>query len=175
MKKSIIIVVVLIVLVAGYLLIKNNQAKAPMKESNQNTQQAAQNAQTSPEDVKPSGQTQTTNNPSGVDYTPSTNDAGGEAPAPNIQVVEVDYDGTSFTPSTVNIKVNDWVFFKNKSTLDMWPASNPHPTHTIYPEFDAKKAIAPGAQYKFQFTKVGSWGYHNHLNPSATGTINVTK
>lgn len=92
-----------------------------------------------------------------------------------IAVVEVDFDGSKFSPSPMDIKVNDWVFFKNLSTVDFWPASNPHPTHTDYPGFDAKQPIAPGGQYKFQFTKAGHWGFHNHLSPSIGGVVNVTQ
>ena len=92
---------------------------------------------------------------------------------PDIAVVEVDFNGSQFAPQSVNIKVNDWVFFKNKSSVDFWPASNPHPTHTGYPGFDALKAIPPGGEYRFQFTKAGSWGYHDHLDPSIQGVIVV--
>ena len=99
----------------------------------------------------------------------------GEATSPDIAVAAVNFDGSKFTPSPVNIKANDWVFFKNNSQADMWVASNPHPTHTDYPEFDSKKAIAPGATYKFQFTRAGTWGYHNHLDPSVKGMVSVTK
>jgi plastocyanin len=55
----------------------------------------------------------------------------------------------------------------------MWVASDPHPIHTDYSAFDAKQGIAPGDTYSFTFTKTGNWGFHNHLNPSATGTITV--
>jgi plastocyanin len=91
-----------------------------------------------------------------------------------ISVVEIDFDGSKFVPASVDIKVNDWVFFKNKSTTDMWVASNPHPTHTDYPGFDSKQPISPGSEYKFQFTKAGNWGFHDHLNPSIGGVVNVT-
>lgn len=176
MKKIIIIIVILLAVGAGYFLLRHNQAKAPTTETSQNQPpQSTGNDQPTQPTVTPSGQTQTINNAGKPDYTPSSSPTGGEVAPPNIQVVEVDYDGTRFTPAVVNIKVNDWVFFKNKSTLDFWPASNPHPTHTDYPGFDALKNIAPGGEYKFQFTKAGSWGYHNHLNPDIGGTVNVSK
>ena len=55
----------------------------------------------------------------------------------------------------------------------MWIASSPHPAHTDYPEFDAKRGIAPGETYEFTFTKTGSWKYHNHVNLGKYGTIVV--
>lgn len=91
----------------------------------------------------------------------------------DVAVFQVTYDGTSFSPASVTIKNGDVVVFKNASSDSFRPASDPHPTHTNYPEFDAKQPIAAGGTYQFKFTKSGTWGYHNHLNPSATGTIIV--
>lgn len=89
------------------------------------------------------------------------------------QVFEISYNGTAFTPSTLSIKAGDTVVFKNNSTKSFWPASGPHPQHTLYPEFDAKKAIAPGGNFTFKFIKVGEWPFHDHLNPTAFGKITV--
>ncbi len=93
--------------------------------------------------------------------------------SPDILVVEVIYDGNSYTPNTVNILAGDVVIFKNESAESFWPASNNHPTHTIYPEFDPKRPIPAGGSFKFKFERVGSWGFHDHLNPSVGGVINV--
>ena len=43
--------------------------------------------------------------------------------------------------------------FENESGDDFWPASNVHPTHLLYPGFDAKKPILDGGSYSFTFTK----------------------
>ncbi|MDP3735588.1 MAG: hypothetical protein Q8R39_04135 [bacterium] len=65
-----------------------------------------------------------------------------------------------------------------------------HPTHKLYPGSDIKKcgtlqggeknamfdacgAVTPGASWSFTFTELGSWKYHDHLNPLHTGTIVV--
>ncbi len=93
--------------------------------------------------------------------------------SPDVQVYEIKFDGTKFSPSTLDIKNGDIVVFKNESTKSFWPASAPHPQHTNYPEFDAKKALAPGETFQFKFTKTGSWGFHDHLTPTAFGKINV--
>lgn len=91
----------------------------------------------------------------------------------NVAVFEVAYDGKAYSPSQLKIKNGDVVVFKNESTESFWPASAPHPTHTIYPEFDPKKSYGPGTSWQFKFSKVGSWSYHDHLNPSAFGKIMV--
>lgn len=91
----------------------------------------------------------------------------------DVQVFEVAYDGDAYTPSTLSVKNGDIVIFKNNSKSDFWPASNPHPLHTDYPEFDPKKPIAAGKTFEFKFTKVGTWKFHDHLNPTARGTVTV--
>ncbi len=93
--------------------------------------------------------------------------------APDILVVQVDFDGEKFSPATVNLKVGDFVIFKNNSKSPMWPASNPHPTHSLYSEFDPKQAIQAGGKWQFEFKKSGEWPYHNHLNSQMQGVIIV--
>lgn len=86
-------------------------------------------------------------------------------------VVEITDNG--FEPSTLTINAGDTVKFENKRSDDAWPASDVHPTHQLYPGFDAKKPLLSGDSYSFTFTKTGSWGYHNHLEPDVHGTIVV--
>jgi plastocyanin len=86
-------------------------------------------------------------------------------------VVSITDDG--FDPSTLTVSSGTKVTFENESSDDSWPASDAHPTHQLYPGFDAKKPLLPGDSYSFTFTKTGSWGYHNHLEPDVTGTIVV--
>jgi plastocyanin len=85
----------------------------------------------------------------------------------------ITYTNSCYSPANLAINKNDTVQFTNTSTKNMWPASNNHPSHTLYPEFDANKNIVPGGTYSFTFAKVGLWGYHDHLKPSCTGTITV--
>lgn len=86
----------------------------------------------------------------------------------------VAYGANGFSPSSITVAVGETVVFMNENSVDMWPASAPHPTHTDYPEFDAKKPVAPGNSYSFTFTRVGTWKYHNHLNPTHFGSVVVT-
>ncbi|HEY7537328.1 MAG TPA: hypothetical protein VH721_05025 [Gaiellaceae bacterium] len=80
---------------------------------------------------------------------------------------------TSFEPQTLTIKAGETVEFRNESGDDKWPASDVHPTHELYPGFDAQRPILDGESYEFTFDRVGSWGYHDHLNPATHGTIVV--
>jgi len=90
-----------------------------------------------------------------------------------VTVIEMTSEG--FNPTQVTIDQNSSVIFINKDTKDRWPASNPHPTHELYPEFDARKPIQPGESWAFKPTKVGEWKYHDHNFPHMRGVIIVTK
>lgn len=182
MKKTIIILVVAILLGGGFYLYQKNRVIVPYmptlgpdKELNKQATQP-QTEKLNQEATKPDQATTTKNNTSSPDYVPGHYSSGeGEALAPDIQVWEIDYDGNQFAPKTLNIKVGDYVIFKNIGTTSFWPASDPHPTHTGYSGFDAGKAVAVGGKYQFQFEKVGTWGFHDHLNPEAVGTVIVTR
>jgi plastocyanin len=80
-----------------------------------------------------------------------------------------------FNPKEIKITKGTKVVFTNNDTAQHWPASNPHPLHTLYPGFDALKGLAQGETYTFTFDKVGNWGYHDHLNPSVHGEIKVVE
>lgn len=83
------------------------------------------------------------------------------------------FNGSSFSPKTLRIKSGTIVTFRNESPNPMWVASDPHPIHTNYSGFDARKSMSTEEIYSFTFTQKGSWGYHNHLNPGQVGEIIV--
>jgi plastocyanin len=99
----------------------------------------------------------------------------------------IEMTSSGFTPATLTISKGDTVTWVNKDTETHWPASASHPTHTVYPGsgiekcgtseestiFDACKGIVPGGSYSFTFNEVGTWGYHDHLNPNLHGKIAV--
>lgn len=87
------------------------------------------------------------------------------------QVIEMTSNG--FKPDQVSLDQNQTVIFINKDKIAHWPASNAHPTHDIYPEFDPQKQIEPGGSWAFKPKKVGEWRYHDHLLPHFRGKIVV--
>ncbi len=180
MGKKILAIIIFLILIgaAGYVLYKKSAKPAQAPTVAQEQQNPAPTSAAPTAATQPSVTPKPTASPKAIDLggkqSQGTFSSGeGDSAAPNIQVYEVDFDGNKFTPASLNISVNDWVFFKNDSTEDMWVASNPHPAHTDYPGFDSKQNIAPGKQYKFQFTKAGTWGYHDHLDPAIGGAIIV--
>ena len=102
------------------------------------------------------------------------------------KTLTVTFDGSSFSPSNISLKVGDTVTFVNTSNTQMWVSSNPHPTHQVYsgttlsqhcPDTagTAFDQCTSSASYTFTFLKAGSWGYHNHTNSGVRGTVVVAK
>lgn len=95
----------------------------------------------------------------------------GTIPAATEQVVVYSNDG--FAPAELTVKAGTKVTFVNQSDSPMWVASGPHPTHTLYPEFDQKASVQKGSSYSFIFTKLGTHPYHNHVLLGKYGKITV--
>jgi plastocyanin len=88
----------------------------------------------------------------------------------NLTVV---YNNEGFTPQEIRIKKGETIKFINLSDRKMWVASNNHPEHNIYPEFDQKDIALREGEYEFKFEKTGAWGYHNHLYSNHEGVVIV--
>lgn len=91
---------------------------------------------------------------------------------PTITVVRTP-DG--YEPKDITIKVGDTVEWVNESGEYHWPASDLHPTHGVYPEFDPMAPVAPDTAWQFTFTQAGEWRYHDHIRANKTGTVVVTQ
>ncbi len=100
-------------------------------------------------------------------------------------VVEMTQSG--FATSTVHIRQGDAVVFHNSGDVLRWPATNEHPTHTEYPNSDARKCgtiseslildscapLSKGENYPFRFDEAGVWHVHDHLSPDAGLSVTV--
>lgn len=79
---------------------------------------------------------------------------------------------SNFEPQTLKIKVGTKVTFVNNSGSTISINSDPHPTHTLFPFLNIG-IINDAASASVTFDKAGTFTYHNHLNPSETGTVIV--
>lgn len=107
------------------------------------------------------------------------------APAPESAIPVTDhtvtYTDAGFSPTILATTRGSSITFKNESSKSIRVASNPHPIHDAYPTeggcvsstFDSCSDIPSGGSWSFTFAIVGTWGYHNHLNPNRTGAIVV--
>jgi plastocyanin len=91
----------------------------------------------------------------------------------SIEGQTVTFNGGAYSPNELTVKTGTAVTFKNEADHAIWPASNVHPTHTLYSGFDPRQQINPGEEWSFTFNRTGTWGYHDHLQSNITGTIIV--
>lgn len=83
------------------------------------------------------------------------------------------YTNDGYNPTYLEVPIGSKVTFENKSDLPMWTASDPHPKHTDFSVFDARKDYQKGESYRFQFPKVGTFAFHNHEKSLHRGIIRV--
>lgn len=151
MNKQTTLVVIIAVVVIG-LFFYYKKADAPLTTDTDQTQ-----ATTTPEVTTPT--------------TPTPTNTGVKMNSKGEYIIT--YNGVNFSPKTLSIPNGKSVVFINQSSKSMWVASDSHPDHGDYPEFDQDKTVGVGGSYHFTFIKAGVWGFHNHINPKATGTITV--
>lgn len=83
------------------------------------------------------------------------------------------YTNTGYEPKELTVTAGTMVQFINESDIDMWVASNEHPGHTDLPTFDQFGLYPKGSTYMYTFDKVGTWEFHDHLNPEYEGSVIV--
>lgn len=79
---------------------------------------------------------------------------------------------SGFEPAIATVKAGTKVIWINKSGQISTVDSAGHPTHLGYPSLNLGE-FGNGAQVSLVFDKAGTYKYHNHLNPSQTGTVVV--
>jgi plastocyanin len=147
MRNTIIGAIVLIIVVAG--------AGALVLRNNKNSSSSSSNSTHST--------TSKTSNNQSTDETSNS---------PAAEAVTITYSDNGFSPSTVIVKSGGKVTVKNTSSELVQFDSDPHPVHTDDTELNIG-TVQPGDSQTITVTTTGSHGYHNHLNPSMTGTIVV--
>ncbi|MCC6934250.1 MAG: hypothetical protein IT406_00940 [Candidatus Yanofskybacteria bacterium] len=94
--------------------------------------------------------------------------------SPKSYIIRITQDGP--TPKSLTVHTGDSVSIINATDALYWPASDPHPSHTNCPGFDAKRGLQRGDGYTLTFSEKRTCGYHNHVDPanaSQRGTIIV--
>lgn len=99
----------------------------------------------------------------------------------NNEVVTVIINDEGFSPDRIVVSQGATVIFLNQGERLHWPASNPHPAHTLYPKgggcidssFDACRGLKKGESFSFKFDILGQWPAHDHLFPGHLMVVNV--
>jgi len=87
-------------------------------------------------------------------------------------VATITYSDHGFSPSSTTVKSGDTVAIVNSSSNSLQMDSGPHPEHTD--DTDLNVGLVDAGQTKtFTVKKTGTFGFHNHLNPSDEATIIV--
>ena len=84
----------------------------------------------------------------------------------------ITYGSDGFSVSASSVKAGSKVKVVNNTDSELSFDSNPHPVHTDNSELNIGD-IDAGASKTFVVNTKGSWGFHNHYNPSDTGSITV--
>ncbi len=121
--------------------------------------------------------TQTATTPAPTSSTSDTTDDSSalqptQAPKDTTGDVTIAITSDGFVPSKVTAKVGDTILVRNDSNHSVQFSSDPHPVHTKNSELN-QSTIKAGASQTFKVTRVGTWGFHDHLNSNLTGTITV--
>ncbi len=90
----------------------------------------------------------------------------------NQELTTIILDETGFSPKEVNIKQGTKVMWINKTDSTATVSSDDHPTHQIYPKLNLGQ-FDSGSSHQLVFDEKGTYGYHNHLDASQTGTVIV--
>lgn len=78
-----------------------------------------------------------------------------------------------YNPKQLVIPKGSTVVFSTTRGRFHWPASNLHPNHEIYSEFDPKEPVPPEEAWSFTFDRAGSWNLHDHLRSYYRARIEV--
>lgn len=84
----------------------------------------------------------------------------------------ITYSDSGFSGGTVTVKAGDTVAVKNTSSSELSFNSDPHPAHTDDPDLNVG-VVASGETKTFTVTQTGTYGFHNHFNPSDKGKITI--
>lgn len=162
MKKAILSFVIVAGIIAAVAVFKNKTAVAP-----ESTESPTPSASASPTESATPGVNATASPTASVKASPTA------SITPKSQTVIITFASGIATPNIVTIKTGDMVKFVNNDSVPHWPASGVHPTHQICPGFDALRGLNNGETYSFKFNEAKTCPWHDHLQPSTNGKIEV--
>ena len=102
--------------------------------------------------------------------TPATTSA---SPTEEVEENVVTITSSGFSPQNITVKAGESVTWINQDTSDHQVNSVVHPTHLVYPPLNTVGLLKPGGKKSLSFPDKGTYKYHDHLNPSLTGSVTV--
>lgn len=102
----------------------------------------------------------------------SASPAAAASSTPQSNAVVLEYTDSGFSPASVTVTAGQQLTVKNTSGKAIQVDSNPHPVHTDDPELNIGP-IAAGASATVTLNKTGTFGIHNHLDPSVQASVTI--
>ena len=90
--------------------------------------------------------------------------------------IKIEVTDEGFLPSSNKVQKDGTIVWSNKSSSKVQIGSAEHPTHNENRDITGGQFVielAPGESKNVTVTTVGKWGFHDHLNPSFAGTVEV--
>lgn len=100
----------------------------------------------------------------------ATSGAASNTAQANAVVIVFNNDG--FAQRSYTVKKGQTVTVKNDSTMSLQFSSDDHPAHRDNTELNMT-TLAAGQSGVFTPNKIGTWGFHDHINSQFTGTLVV--
>ena len=100
---------------------------------------------------------------------PSANPTGSPEANSSLTIVMQD---NSFSPTQTTVKAGQSITFANRTSRQIQVDSDPHPAHTDDPELNVG-TISAGQSKTITVKKTGSFGIHDHLNPSMKARVTI--
>ncbi len=172
-KKVIIGISVLVVVIAGALAWSNSKNNNQGTNSTSSTKSSNQVVDDNNNAIEaPSKQSEGSSTVPTTDT--SSSSTASNSTTTGAKTATITYLSGIFTPGSTSISVGDSVQFTNSDpSVSVNIASGPHPIHNDFTSLNLG-LLAPGkTSSAVKFEKVGTFSFHNHSNPSQSGTITV--
>ena len=88
------------------------------------------------------------------------------------RIAEIQITLTGFEPASISVKKGTKIIWTNTDEAMHQLASNSHPSHQDIPGLKSE-ILNNGQTYEYKADKSGSYGYHDEINPTLNGTIEV--
>lgn len=112
------------------------------------------------------------NSPAASNQPSASSQPSSAAASPAQSAATITYDSNGFSPAMTTVKSGDSVTFVNKTSEEIQVDSDPHPVHTDDTDLNVG-SIAPGQSKTVVLTKRGTFGFHNHLDPTDQARITI--
>lgn len=89
-----------------------------------------------------------------------------------VPTAQISVTASGFVPSTLAIKPGTKVIWVNSDSAAHQISANPHPTGASLPSLKSE-SLKQNQSYEYTFSEQGNIEYHDQLNPTINGSIQI--